>query len=68
MLDPELKARLEQRLTSRRKQLEADVRDKLAAAGLQMAPQFGEDFERACVNEFRQWEALVKAEGLVVQD
>ena len=44
------------------------VRDKLAAAGLQMAPQLGEDFERACVNEFRQWEALVKAEGLVVQD
>jgi DnaK suppressor protein len=32
MLDPELKTRLEHRLTSRRKQLEADVRDKLAAA------------------------------------
>src|SRR5262245_50364640 len=32
MLDPELKARLEQRLTSRRKRLEAEVRDKLAAA------------------------------------
>src|SRR5215468_10164127 len=32
MLDPELKARLEQRLASRRRQLEADVRDKLAAA------------------------------------
>ena len=32
MLSPELKTRLEQRIADRRKQLEAEVRDKLAAA------------------------------------
>jgi tripartite-type tricarboxylate transporter receptor subunit TctC len=44
------------------------VRDKLAAAGLQMSPQLGSAFRNACVNEFQQWKALAKSENLVVQD
>jgi tripartite-type tricarboxylate transporter receptor subunit TctC len=46
----------------------AAVREKMAAAGLQMSVQFGEEFERASTAEFLQWQALVKAEGIVVEE
>ena len=38
----------------------------MAAAGLQMAAQFGADFERSATAEYVQWQEIVKAEGLVI--
>ena len=44
------------------------VKEKMAAAGLQMSPQFGDEFQRSATTEFNQWQAIVKAEGLVVEE
>jgi tripartite-type tricarboxylate transporter receptor subunit TctC len=44
------------------------VRDKMAAAGLQMAAQYGEEFEKAANDEFNQWKAIVSAERIVVEE
>ena len=44
------------------------VREKMAAAGLQMSAQYGDEFERAATAEYNQWQALVKAEGLVIEE
>jgi tripartite-type tricarboxylate transporter receptor subunit TctC len=44
------------------------VKEKMAAAGLQMSPEFGDDFQRSATKEFNQWQAIVKAEGLVVEE
>lgn len=44
------------------------VKEKLAAAGLQMAPLFGDDFARSATSEFTQWQALGKAEGLIIEE
>jgi tripartite-type tricarboxylate transporter receptor subunit TctC len=44
------------------------VRDKMAAAGLQMAAQYGEDFEKSANDEFNQWKTIVSAEHIVVEE
>jgi tripartite-type tricarboxylate transporter receptor subunit TctC len=44
------------------------VRDKMAAAGLQMAAQYGEEFEKSANDEFNQWQAIVNAEHIVVEE
>jgi tripartite-type tricarboxylate transporter receptor subunit TctC len=44
------------------------VKEKMAAAGLQMSVEFGDDFQRSATVEFNQWQAIVKAEGLVVEE
>jgi len=44
------------------------VRDKLAASGLQMSVQYGDEFVRSATAEFNQWKAIVKAEGLTVEE
>jgi tripartite-type tricarboxylate transporter receptor subunit TctC len=44
------------------------VKEKMAAAGLQMALQVGDEFERASIAEFKQWQAIGKAENLVVEE
>ena len=44
------------------------VRDKMAAAGLQMSTEVGDEFERSATNEYNQWRAIVKGEGLSVDD
>ena len=46
----------------------ASVKEKMAAAGLQMAPEFGDDFVRSAMNDFNQWQAIAKAEGLVINE
>jgi len=45
-----------------------DVREKMAAAGLQMAPSYGEDFQRSATAEYNLWQGIVKAEGIQVDD
>ena len=42
------------------------VKEKLAAAGLQMSLLFGDDFARSATGEFSQWQALGKAEGIIL--
>ena len=44
------------------------VRDKMAAAGLQMAAQYGEEFEKSASDEFNQWKTIVSAEHIVVEE
>ncbi len=44
------------------------VKEKMAAAGLQMSPEIGDEFQRSATREFNQWQAIVKAEGLVVEE
>jgi tripartite-type tricarboxylate transporter receptor subunit TctC len=44
------------------------VRNKMAAAGLQMAAQYGEEFEKSANDEFNQWKAIVNAEQIVVEE
>ena len=56
-----------------RQELEAvaqspEVRDKLAAAGLQLTPVMGANFEKAVVDEMAQWKAIIAAEGIVAED
>src|SRR5262245_25281534 len=43
----------------------AEVRDKLAAAGLQLTPVVGSTFEKAVVDEMTQWKSIIAAEGIV---
>ena len=43
----------------------AEVRDKLAAAGLQLTPLTGDAFERSVVEELNQWKSIIAAEGIV---
>jgi tripartite-type tricarboxylate transporter receptor subunit TctC len=45
-----------------------DVRDKLAAAGLQLTPVMGASFEKAVVDEIAQWKSIIAAEGIVAED
>jgi tripartite-type tricarboxylate transporter receptor subunit TctC len=45
-----------------------EVRDKLAAAGLQLTPVMGANFEKAVVDEMAQWKAIIAAEGIVAED
>jgi len=45
-----------------------EVRDKLAAAGLQLTPVTGAAFEKAVVDELAQWKAIITAEGIVADD
>ena len=56
-----------------RQELEAvaqspEVRDKLAAAGLQLTPVMGGAFEKAVVDELAQWKSIINAEGIVADD
>ena len=56
-----------------RKELEAvaqspEVRDKLAAGGLQLTPLMGDAFENAVVDELNQWKSIIAAEGIVADD
>jgi len=44
------------------------VKEKLAASGLQMSVQYGDDFSRAATAEFNQWRTIVKSEGIVVEE
>ena len=44
------------------------VKERMAAAGLQMAPLFGEEFERAATGEYVLWQGIVKAEGITVDE
>jgi tripartite-type tricarboxylate transporter receptor subunit TctC len=44
------------------------VKEKMAAVGLQMSPQFGDEFARASTAEFNQWAAIGKAEGLKIEE
>jgi tripartite-type tricarboxylate transporter receptor subunit TctC len=45
-----------------------DVRDKLAAAGLELTPVMGAAFEKAVVDEIAQWKSIIAAEGIVADD
>jgi tripartite-type tricarboxylate transporter receptor subunit TctC len=56
-----------------RQELEAlaqspEVRDKLAAAGLQLTPLTGDAFEKSVVDEYNQWKSIIAAEGIVADD
>ena len=56
-----------------RKELEAvgqsqEVRDKLAASGLQLTPLLGDAFEKSVVDELSQWKSIISAEGIVADD
>jgi len=56
-----------------RQELEAvaqspEVRDKLAAAGLELTPVMGAAFEKAVVDELAQWKSIIAAEGIVADD
>jgi tripartite-type tricarboxylate transporter receptor subunit TctC len=42
-----------------------EVRDKLAAAGLQLTLLTGDAFERSVVDELNQWKSIIAAEGIV---
>ena len=44
------------------------VKEKLAAQGLQMALLVGDDFARSATGEFNQWQAIGKAEGLMLDE
>ena len=45
-----------------------EVRDKLAAAGLQLTPLMGDAFEKAVVDEYNQWKSIIAAEGIVAEE
>ena len=38
------------------------------AAGLQMAAQYGEEFEKSASDEFNQWKTIVSAERIIVEE
>ncbi len=44
------------------------VKEKLAAQGLQMALLVGDDFSRSATGEYNQWQAIGKAEGLMLDE
>lgn len=45
-----------------------EVRDKLAAAGLELTPVMGANFEKSVVDEIAQWKSIIAAEGIVAED
>jgi len=53
-----------------RRELEAvaqsrEVREKLAAAGLELTPLMGDAFEKSVVDEITLWKSIIAAEGIV---
>ena len=44
------------------------IRERLEKIGLQLAPLFGDEFERSVLAEHRGWKAIAEAENIVVTD
>ncbi|HTQ01028.1 MAG TPA: tripartite tricarboxylate transporter substrate binding protein [Casimicrobiaceae bacterium] len=45
-----------------------EVKEKLAAAGLELTPVMGDAFEKAVVDEIAQWRSIIQSEGIVAED